>query len=74
MRIAATRLAKEREKRGISQSQLAGLLGISRSALSNVENGHVAPWPRLRRAAAKALGVPEESLFEAADNGGRDER
>ena len=73
MRIAATRLARERERRGIS-TQLAGLLGISRSALSNVENGHVAPWPRLRRAAAKALGVPEESLFEAADNGGRDER
>ena len=70
MRIAATRLAQEREKRGISQTQLANLLGISRSALSNVENGHVAPWPRLRRAAAKTLDVPEESLFETGDAGG----
>lgn len=73
MRIAATRLAKERERRGMSQTQLASLLGISRSALSNVENGHVAAWPRLRRTAARTLGVSEESLFETGDKGGLDE-
>jgi len=57
-------LATERATRGLTQEQFARLLGIARSTLSNVENGHVQPWPRLRASAAQLLGVSSESLFD----------
>lgn len=67
MRFAASALAKVREERGMKQKELAGLLGISPTTLSSVENGWVAPWPRLRRDAARLLGCSEESLFGTDD-------
>jgi transcriptional regulator with XRE-family HTH domain len=66
MRLPASRLAQVRAERGFTQGDFARLLGVSRSALSNVENGHVRAWPKLRRAASQLLAVPEEDLFGAA--------
>lgn len=63
-RIAATSLARTRIARGLTQKELAAILGIARTTLSNVENGHVRPWPRLRITAARVLGVHEDDLFE----------
>jgi transcriptional regulator with XRE-family HTH domain len=65
MRIAVSELARVRQARGLSQRQLAALLGISASALSGVENLHHRAWPKLRAAAAEVLGVPERQLFPA---------
>ena len=62
-------LATERIVRGLTQEQFAGLLGIARSTLSSVENGHVRPWPRLRASAAQVLGVSPESLFDIPREG-----
>ena len=63
MRFPGSELAKAREARGIKQKDLARLLGISATSLSSVENGWVAPWPRLRRDAARILGCTERDLF-----------
>jgi transcriptional regulator with XRE-family HTH domain len=63
MRFPATRLAEIRQQRGITQNQLAALLGLSPSSVSAVENGHVRPWPRFRREAARCLGIDESALF-----------
>jgi transcriptional regulator with XRE-family HTH domain len=52
----------------MSQSDLAGLLGISGSSVSAVENMHVKPWPRFRREAARALNVTEDELFADQDH------
>ena len=52
-----------RQALGISQAELARRVGVNASLLSRAERGEVRPWPRLRRAAAEALGVPEAVLF-----------
>jgi transcriptional regulator with XRE-family HTH domain len=59
-------LARERNARGLTQKQLAVLLGVARSTLSNIENGHVQSWPQLRADAARFFGISSEDLFEAA--------
>ena len=66
VRLPASRLAEIRAERGFTQGDFARLLGVSRSALSNVENGHVRAWPKLKRAASRLLAVPEEDLFGGA--------
>ena len=67
-RVASTPLAQWRERRRLTQEELAALCGIKRSTLSSVENGHVRAWPKLRRRSAEVLGVPELELFpEAAE-------
>lgn len=63
MRYAGTKLAQVREKRGMTQRAFAERLGLKPSSVSNVENGHVAPWPKFRRDAALILGISEEELF-----------
>lgn len=64
MRYASSQLAKEREKRGMTQAQLAALLNVSSTSVSAVENGHVRAWPRFRREASRVLGIPEVALFQ----------
>ena len=54
----------------MTQKSLADALGVSRTSVSSVENGHVEAWPRLRRAAAEILAVSEEDLFPHARAGG----
>jgi transcriptional regulator with XRE-family HTH domain len=63
VRVAATELARKRLERGLKQGELAALVRVSQSSMSLVENGHVPPWPRLRRECARILGLPEEELF-----------
>lgn len=63
-RATTSSLARERNARGLTQEELANLLGVARSTLSNVENGYVQPWPRLRVRAAQLLGVPVDALFD----------
>ncbi len=63
----AIRLALElralREKRGLSQRQLAELVGTTQSAIARLEGGHISPsLPTLDRIAA-ALGVEVTVTF-----------
>ena len=63
MRYAATRLATEREKRGWTQGQLGTKIGVSTSAVCGIENRHIKAWPKFKRNASAALGIPEIDLF-----------
>ncbi|MGW0992487.1 helix-turn-helix domain-containing protein [Streptomyces sp. NPDC002523] len=51
-----------RESRGLSQSKLAGLAGISQAALSKAENGVGTLTPERVQAVAEALGYPKGLL------------
>ncbi|MFB7472932.1 helix-turn-helix domain-containing protein [Kitasatospora sp. NPDC056184] len=51
-----------RESRGLSQSKLAGLAGISQAALSKAENGVGTLTPERMQAVADTLGYPTDLL------------
>ena len=57
------RLSELREKRGLSQAQLADMAGISRAHLSQIENGAVAVRINTLYEIAKVLELKMEELF-----------
>jgi len=57
------RLSELRDKRGLSQTQLADAAGIGRAHLSQIENGAVAARIDTLHAIAKVLGLKMEELF-----------
>ena len=57
-----------RERRGISQRELAEAAGVTSNFLSLVENGHRKLSPTMLDAVAEGLGVPVEILlWDAVD-------
>lgn len=60
-------LRSKRESLGLSQTKLAIMAGVSNSVLSEVERGHRAPWPRLRKSLAAVLHTTESELFPKAE-------
>lgn len=56
------RLRIAREYAGLEQSQLAELIGVSRTSISNAENGAVTPRKITVNAWALACGVPASWL------------
>jgi len=61
--LNTNRIQEHRKQAGISQTKLACKVGIAASTLSAFESGRVEPWPKVRKALAKALGVKETDLF-----------
>lgn len=59
---APTPLAFWRSKRGLTQRQLAKLMGISQSFFAEIEAGKKIGEPVLYKRAAEALGVPMDGL------------
>ena len=57
------RLSSIREKRGLSQTQLADMAGIGRAHLSQIENGAVAARVDTLYAIATALEMPIAEMF-----------
>lgn len=57
------RIQEYRQQAGVSQTKLACKVGIAASTLSAFESGRVEPWPKVRKALAKALRVKEADLF-----------
>ncbi len=57
------RLSDLREKRGLSQTQLADMADIGRAHLSQIENGAVAARVDTLYAIAKVLGLKMEEQF-----------
>jgi transcriptional regulator with XRE-family HTH domain len=57
------KLRELRQKCGLSQTQLAILAGLPNQVISDFELGKRVPWPKARRALARALGVSEKELF-----------
>jgi transcriptional regulator with XRE-family HTH domain len=59
-----------RTAHGVSQEKLANLVGIRRTYLSRVENGHVMPGPGIVWQIAQVLGVSIREML-VCDLGGR---
>lgn len=56
-------------QRGEFQSDCARAIGVAPSLLTQVLNGHQAPWPALRRKLAEHLGCSESELFPDFETG-----
>jgi putative transcriptional regulator len=57
------RVREAREARGLTQADLAGLIGVSRKTVNTVENAVFVPSTVIALKLAKALGEPVEALF-----------
>lgn len=66
--MPVNRLKEHRERFGLSQVKLGGLVGLAPSLIGAFERGDRRPWPRAKRILARTLGVAEEVLFP--ENGG----
>lgn len=56
-----------REAAGLTQAQLADLIGMSRKTVNTVENGVFVPSTVVALKLARALGEPVERLFSLGD-------
>ena len=57
------RLREAREAKGLTQAELAGLIGVSRKTVNTVENGVFVPSTPVALKLARALGERVEALF-----------
>ena len=56
-------IAPLRKQHGLSQQQLAELVGVSRQTINAIEKGDYNPTIRLCRAICRALGTTLDELF-----------
>jgi DNA-binding XRE family transcriptional regulator len=59
-----------RQKAGITQTELAWRVHIPCTNMSAIECGRLAPWPKVRKAIAEALGICESEIF--SNNGNKE--
>ena len=62
--VRATGLRAMREKKGLTQRELAHNLGISQNYIPALESGARRPGPKLRQALIKFFNVGPQDLFE----------
>ncbi len=58
------RIKELREKAGLTQVELARKAHMASTNLSAIENGRLAPWPKMQRALTRALKTTQEELFQ----------
>ena len=58
--VLKNRLKEVRAEQGLSQSQLAALVGVSRNTISSIETGQFSPTAKL----ALILGIALDKKFE----------
>jgi transcriptional regulator with XRE-family HTH domain len=63
--VRLTRLRFWRDRRALTQQELADKAKITRVALARIEAGVAEPRPSTTRALARALGVGVEDLMES---------
>ncbi len=61
--ILNNNLKEIRTKRGLSQQQLAALVGVSRNTISSIETGQYSPTAKLALVLCIALDVKFEDMF-----------
>ena len=62
-RELGTRLREARTEAGLTQAQLAEMIGVSRKTINTVENGVFVPSTTLALKLARALKTTVEGLF-----------
>ena len=55
-------IAQLRKERGLTQSEMAKMMGVKQNFLSSLENGNHVPYEETRKKAANVLGIPIEVL------------
>lgn len=60
------RLKESRSAAGLTQAELAEIIGVSRKTINTVENGVFVPSTILALKLSRALGMRVEQLFELA--------
>ena len=58
-----TKIREYREKQGLTQSELADLVGVRRETIVNLERGRYNPSLKLAMDIAKVFHTTEEELF-----------
>lgn len=66
--VFKNRLRQERQKQGLSQSELAQMVGVSRQTISSIENGQFNPTAKLACILCIALDTKFEDLFYFEDS------
>ena len=61
--VLKNRLKEARTERGLSQAQLAELVGVSRNTISSIETGQFSPTAKLALVICIALDKKFEELF-----------
>src|SRR4051812_5793451 len=69
MKLSAT-LKRFPVQRGLTQQELARLVGLSRQSLNRIENGSTVPSTLVALQLARAVGCRVEDLFGLAEAGG----
>ncbi len=65
--MAPNKLKEMREKAGLSQVELARRARMASQNLSAIEGGKLLPWPKVKKALAKALKTTEKELFREVE-------
>ena len=63
MKVLRTRIHEYRKEQGITQDELAQMVGIRRETIGNLENGKNNPSLKLAMDVAAALGTGVNELF-----------
>ena len=61
------RVREFREKRGLTQEELAKMVGVTRQTIIAIEKGKYCPSLRLAFKPARVFGVKIEDLFESEE-------
>ena len=61
--IVKNRIKEARAEKGLSQAELAKLVGVSRNTISSIETGQFSPTAKLALVLAIALNKKFEELF-----------
>ena len=64
----ANRVREAREAQGLTQAELAAVVGVSRKTINTVENAVFVPSTVIALKLARALGEPVERLFSLPDS------
>jgi predicted transcriptional regulator len=61
--VLKNRLREMRAERGLSQAQLAAMVGVSRNTISSIETGQFTPTAKLALVLCMALDKKFEEIF-----------
>ncbi len=64
LEVRATGLRAQRERRGLTQRELAHALGVSQNYIPALESGARRPGPRVRQQLLRFFGCDFEDLFQ----------